>query len=345
MMEHKHAIYQIYNTKFEVQYADITAIPSDAIVSSDSNCLNMGGGVSASILKAAGDILREEVRKHVPAKLGDVIVTSAGKLATRYIFHGITIDVDRRCLLDESDIKSIVKKSLMLAELLGVKRISYPALGTGVARLSFQVAANAMTSTITDHLSKGSNIEVVTLCLFAREGIKDSDLNLFYEQSAGWMALAAQNNNLNILLGEMRPLVHGASHNGLEAELVALQNTICDITNKIVNIASHENSYSDENPNSANLLKSLQTAIQTYTDKVDLPSSNQALANKWLESKLSGLYALLNIKQISLNRHQLQEAKYGLMLPEHIKWTILDLQDEMKKIERQITHLKTEIDP
>ena len=40
----------------------------------------MGGGVSGMIRKAAGSTIFNDIKKHIPAKLGDVIVTGAGEL-------------------------------------------------------------------------------------------------------------------------------------------------------------------------------------------------------------------------------------------------------------------------
>ena len=74
------ASYQIEETKFEVIYADITTLDADAIVSSDDNYISMGGGVSMAIRMKAGPSIQEEIKKHLPMKIGDVAVTSAGNL-------------------------------------------------------------------------------------------------------------------------------------------------------------------------------------------------------------------------------------------------------------------------
>jgi O-acetyl-ADP-ribose deacetylase (regulator of RNase III) len=64
----------------------------DAVVSSDDAQLSMGGGVSGAILSAAGGTVTEESKRLSPLKVGDVAVTSAGQLPTKYILHAVTVD-------------------------------------------------------------------------------------------------------------------------------------------------------------------------------------------------------------------------------------------------------------
>ena len=77
------ANYTINNTALRVVYQDITAVGAEALVSSDDNHLTMSGGVSKAIAEAGGEQLREEARKHVPGHLGNVVVTSAGRLPSK----------------------------------------------------------------------------------------------------------------------------------------------------------------------------------------------------------------------------------------------------------------------
>src|SRR4051812_5590825 len=93
-MVRRTADYKINKTTFRVAYGDITKLVADALVSSDDNYLTMGGGVSDAILRAGGEEIRQQALKHVPLKIGDVAVTSAGKLPAKYIFHAVTIDYD-----------------------------------------------------------------------------------------------------------------------------------------------------------------------------------------------------------------------------------------------------------
>ena len=86
--------YSIGDVIFAITYADITSVPADALVSSDDNYLSMGGGVSAAIARAAGSALVVDARKHIPLRLGDVAVTSAGQLL-RSTFSMVSLSTRR----------------------------------------------------------------------------------------------------------------------------------------------------------------------------------------------------------------------------------------------------------
>ena len=57
-----------------------------------------GGGVSRAILHAGGEVIIKDAQKMVPIPLGDVLVTTAGKLERqKYVFHCIMIDKNAKC--------------------------------------------------------------------------------------------------------------------------------------------------------------------------------------------------------------------------------------------------------
>ncbi len=89
----KEKTYQLGKSKLTLKFGDITTANTEVIVSSDDNFLSMGGdGVSASILRAGGQEIKLDAAKNVPAKLGDVVITTAGRLKSKHVFHAITID-------------------------------------------------------------------------------------------------------------------------------------------------------------------------------------------------------------------------------------------------------------
>ena len=67
--------YQFGKSRLIIKFGDITSAMTDVIVSSDDAYLSMGGGVSASILRAGGDAIARDARKNVPCQMGDVVVT------------------------------------------------------------------------------------------------------------------------------------------------------------------------------------------------------------------------------------------------------------------------------
>ena len=346
-MVNRESVYEIENAKFQILYSDITLLPTDVIVSSDNNYISMSGGVSAAILRKAGQVLRDEVKKQLPLKIGDVAVTSAGKLKAKYIFHGITIDYENYVYADGEVIRSIVEKSLNLAEILNIKRISFPALGTGVANVPFIITAQIMVDSILKHLSTGSKIENVAICLYAREGVQQSDLNIFYETSVGLMSIVVQSNRLDILLSEMKELLNSIGRHDLIADLQNLKNKIketnANITTKISDL---ENKIEKSNENNEDLnlsiLKSLENDIKHHIEVKGF--EDRQLEGKLLRTKLTGHQIILNIKQSQLNTYQIQEAKYGgILVPPILLATIDSLKLEMEGLERDIRNVRIQL--
>jgi O-acetyl-ADP-ribose deacetylase (regulator of RNase III) len=337
--ENRRASYQIGDTKFEVVYADITKLDTDAIVSSDDNYISMGGGVSMSIRREAGHTIQEEIKKHLPMKIGDVAVTSAGNLNAKYIFHGITIDYDNYVFADERIITSIVDKSLKLADTLGVKRIVFPALATGVAKFPFQLAAKTMTHAISDYLLReNTKVESITLCLYAREGVRESDLNSFYEQAVGLAAIKAQSNRLDLLLSEVKEILLKTGQNELILEVKSLQEKIVSSNKEIDRHKSDNDVFGGEKNKS---IKELTETIDSFSIVKNEEFNDRQLELKLLRTKLSGCYTTLNIKQAHLNNYQIEEAKYGgQMVPPRLTFAIRDLNKEMEDLESQIKGIR-----
>ncbi len=218
--------YKINDTTFRVTYGDITQIETDVLVSSDDNYLTMGGGVSMALLDAGGSIIQQDARKHIPLNIGDVVVTSAGRLPAKYIFHSVTIDYDNMIYAEGANIRAATLKCMQLVDALDQRLIAFPAIGTGAARFPFQLAAEVMTRTIADYLTGDTRIEQVTLTLLAREGVKESDLNLFYERAVALASVSTQGKRLNTLLAELQRMVEPMQEPDLTRRLAELQSEL-----------------------------------------------------------------------------------------------------------------------
>lgn len=176
--------YQFGKSRLIIKFGDITSAMTDVIVSSDDAYLSMGGGVSASILRAGGDVIARDARKNVPCQMGDVIVTSAGKLEAKYVFHAITIDWSQKDEFTvEKSINSIIKKSLNVLSVLGLKSIAFPAIGTGAARYSLEDVAHFMSMAISEFLSNSDEELEIYIYLMDRYGRRTAiDYIVFFEQ-------------------------------------------------------------------------------------------------------------------------------------------------------------------
>lgn len=52
--------------------------------------------MSYAIAHAGGGDIRRQILHLVPVDLGNVVVTTAGKLSQKYVFHAVTIDLEHR---------------------------------------------------------------------------------------------------------------------------------------------------------------------------------------------------------------------------------------------------------
>src|SRR5262245_40754944 len=82
--------YLFGNSEVEIVLADILEADAEVVVSSDDDQLSMGGGVSKTLRIAGGERLIQDSKNHVPAAVGRVVVTSAGDLPFKHVFHAIT---------------------------------------------------------------------------------------------------------------------------------------------------------------------------------------------------------------------------------------------------------------
>ncbi len=114
------------------ELGDITKIPVDAIVNAANSALQGGGGVDGAIHRAGGPSLMAELRKIGRCPTGSAVVTGAGRLPAKYVFHAVG-PVYRDGRHGEPELlRSCYRTCFELAEKHDVKRISFPAISTGV---------------------------------------------------------------------------------------------------------------------------------------------------------------------------------------------------------------------
>ena len=164
---------------FQVQPGDITKETTDAIaVVTDSQLDLSTSGTGAAILRSGGGSIAKECSKNAPQTPGSVVITSAGNLTARYLFH----IVPSHQL--PTDMSSCLLRCLQEAERKRISSISFPAVGTGVLGLSGKSCAHAMLSAILE-LSKETpkSLKLVKMTIFQETMIKDIRLGM--EEASG----------------------------------------------------------------------------------------------------------------------------------------------------------------
>ena len=185
--------YKFGTSTLTLRFGDITKAETQVIVSSDDYYLSMGGGVSAAILKAGGNEIALDATKKVPAKVGDVVITTAGRLRSKFVFHAITIGKAATTAEPKEIIKSATIKCLKLMDSLGLTSISFPALGSGVAGFSYDEVAIEMAEIISGWLLKSEMEMEVVIYLFDRYGkMRPTDYIVFFEAFASKLPRMAE---------------------------------------------------------------------------------------------------------------------------------------------------------
>jgi O-acetyl-ADP-ribose deacetylase len=157
--------------KLRLIIGDITQVRVDAIVNAANSGLRGGGGVDGAIHRAGGPaIMRDlsEIRKASGGcPTGSAVVTTAGSLPAKYVFHAVG-PIYRDGKHDEPEqLASCYRTCLELAEERGVRTISFPAISTGVYGYPVEEAARIALDMIGQHLEAAeTGVREVLLILF-----------------------------------------------------------------------------------------------------------------------------------------------------------------------------------
>ncbi len=165
MMTHR-----IGNSEVKVVSGDICESRCEVIVSSDDSRLSQGGGVSRAIALAGGIDIRRQIANLTPVDLGDVAVTTAGNLPQKYIFHAVTIDLERPRVVDEDlqdfIVRNSVKRCFQLMSVLKLSSIAFPIVGAGVAGIPAERAERRMVEIFVEELGRMNRGLSVELWIF-----------------------------------------------------------------------------------------------------------------------------------------------------------------------------------
>ena len=153
---------------------DITKQEVDAVVNAANGSLLGGGGVDGAIHRAGGPSILaecEEIRRTTyPDGLptGKAVATSAGDLPARWVIHTVgpvyARDRDPAALL-----ASCHTESLRIADQLGARTVSFPAISTGAFGYPLEEAASVAVGAV-----RGADAEVaeVRFVLFGRDAFE-----------------------------------------------------------------------------------------------------------------------------------------------------------------------------
>jgi O-acetyl-ADP-ribose deacetylase (regulator of RNase III) len=169
--------YSINQSKLQFVQGDITRISADAIVNAANSQLAGGGGVDGAIHRAGGPAIMAELDRIRPrigrCPAGDAVVTAAGPLPAKYVIHAVG-PVYRDGHHGEAEtLASCYRRSLELAAQNGARKVTFPAISTGVYGYPRDDAARVSIAAVIEHLRQPDcAIENVTFVLFGVDALR-----------------------------------------------------------------------------------------------------------------------------------------------------------------------------
>jgi O-acetyl-ADP-ribose deacetylase len=149
----------------EAVRGDITGEEVEAIVNAANRSLQGGGGVDGAIHRAAGPGLARAGAALAPCEPGDAKATPAFGLdpPVRHVIHTVGPVWHGGGHGEERILESCYRRCLAVADLLGVERIAFPAISTGVYGYPPALAADVAVHTLR---TTPTSVEVIRLVAF-----------------------------------------------------------------------------------------------------------------------------------------------------------------------------------
>lgn len=162
---------KIGKTTFSLERGDITDAEVDAVVNGATTELVMTTGIAGTMKKKGGVVIEEEALREAPVEIGEAVLTVGGNLPAMHVIHAATMGPDHKT--DPDKIKAATKASLVVADKHRLTSIAFPALGSGVGSLPPEKSAEALISTMLEHLKSGtSTIQRVLFVVYQDEAYK-----------------------------------------------------------------------------------------------------------------------------------------------------------------------------
>ena len=144
----------------EIKKGSIIEVEADAIVNPANSLGYMGGGVAGVIKRIGGREIEREAIEKAPIKVGDAILTNAGKLNFKGVIHAPTMERPAMKIPLEN-VRLATLAALKVGDENGFSTIAIPGMGTGVGGVSKEDAAREMIKVIKEFHAK--NLKKVIL--------------------------------------------------------------------------------------------------------------------------------------------------------------------------------------
>lgn len=159
------------NRFLELRRGDLTRQDGlDAIVNAANPSLLGGGGVDGAIHRAGGPAILEECRKIVARigrlEPGHAVATTAGQMPYRHVIHTAG-PVWRGGDSGEAEtLASCYVEAVRLADTLGIERLGFPSISTGIYGYPVDQAAAVALQALASSLDRAENLRLACFVLF-----------------------------------------------------------------------------------------------------------------------------------------------------------------------------------
>lgn len=140
---------------------DITTSNLGAIVDAANETLRGGGGVDGAIHRAAGPELVQESTRLAPCPVGEVRVTRAYRLKSKYVIHTVGPVWHGGTRNEDALLATCYSNALNAAAALGLTSIAFPAISCGVYGFPFERASRIAVATTRSFLEKSGSVQRV----------------------------------------------------------------------------------------------------------------------------------------------------------------------------------------
>jgi O-acetyl-ADP-ribose deacetylase (regulator of RNase III) len=158
------------DAKIVLMQGDLTEMETDAIVNAANNDLKLGGGVAGAIRRKGGEIIQQESDAIGTIPIGSAALTSGGRLKARYVIHAASMELGGKTTANA--LRRSTAYALAIAAKKGLKRIAFPAVGTGIAGFPMRECAEIMLDEVAKHLQGQSSLEIVYFVLYDKEALE-----------------------------------------------------------------------------------------------------------------------------------------------------------------------------
>ena len=149
----------------KVVKGDIAKQNTDAVVNAANKKLSPGGGVAGAIHAAAGPGLWEECKRIGICETGGAVITKGYKLPAKRIIHTVgPIWADRP--EDPEMLAASYKNSLSLADVHGLRSISFPAISTGAFGYPLVEGAAIALKSVCEAAEDLSSVKIIQFVLY-----------------------------------------------------------------------------------------------------------------------------------------------------------------------------------